>query len=379
MTACRRPELAPSGHHTDAGHHEGDTMNVRRGSLTVTVVTSVLTLTACGGGDSSTGGTAASGECSDVTLRLSHQWPEPTGDEGDFRAVLAQRFADQVSEETDGQVTVQIFPNSSLVKSTEQYDAIMQGAVDMSVFPLDYASGRVPEWSVTLMPTLVRDHDDAQAWKDAEIGQRLAQNMEENGVIPLTWVWNAGAIGTKGDPVETPDDVRPGMTMRAAGSYVERMLEDAGAGISSLPSNEIYTAMQTGVLDAAVTSTGSFASFNLQEQVNSFTSPSQGNTFWFMFQPLLIGTEAFNNLCQDQQEAVRQAGEDLQEFAYTASEEDDTRVEQVFEEAGVEVVQMDDQEFQQWQDLAQKQWQSFAESVEGGQELLDLAQQAAGE
>jgi TRAP-type C4-dicarboxylate transport system substrate-binding protein len=355
-------------------------MKLRRACLTATAVTSALTLAACGGGESSSdGGSAAAGDCGEATLRLSHQWPEPTGDEGDFRAVLAQRFADQVSEETDSQVTVQIFPNSSLVKSTEQYDAIVQGAVDMSVFPLDYASGRVPEWSITLMPTLVRNHEDAQAWQDAEIGQRLAENMEENGVIPLTWVWNAGAVGAKGQPIETPDDIRPGMTMRAAGSYVERMLEDAGAGISSLPSNEIYTAMQTGVLDAAVTSTGSFASFNLQEQVDSFTSPSEGNTFWFMFQPLIVSAQAFNGLCEEQQEALRTAGEDLQEFAYTASEEDDTRVEQIFADAGVEVVQMDDQEFQQWRDLAQKQWQAFAESVEGGQEWLDLAQQATGE
>ena len=356
-------------------------MQIRRGILAATVVTTTtLTMAACGGGDSAGGGTAAAGgECGDATLRLSHQWPEPTGDEGDFRAVLAQRFADQVSEETDGQVTVQIFANSSLVKSTEQYDAMQQGAVDMSVFPLDYASGRVPEWSITLMPTLVRNHEDAQAWKDAEIGQRLAENMEENGVIPLTWVWNAGAIGTKGAPVEAPDDVRPGMTMRAAGSYVERMLEDAGAGISSLPSNEIYTAMQTGVLDAAVTSTGSFASFNLQEQVDSFTSPAAGNTFWFMFQPLIVSTEAFGKLCEDQQDALRQAGEDLQDFAYSASEEDDTRVEKVFADAGVEVVQMDDEEFQQWRDLAQKQWKAFADSVEGGQEMLDLAQEASGQ
>jgi TRAP-type C4-dicarboxylate transport system substrate-binding protein len=95
-----------------------------------------------------------------------------------------------------------------------------------------------------------------------------------------------------------------------------------------------------------------------------------------MFEPLIISTEAFDKLCSEQQDAVTKVGEDLQEFAYTASEEDDTRVEQVFEEAGVEVVQMDDAAFEQWQELAQEQWKAFADSVEGGQELLDLAQQA---
>lgn len=355
----------------------------RRNRRTVTVLATALAsatvLAACGGGDDTASGGAAagggSGECADTTLRLSHQWPDATGEDGDFRALLAQRFADSVSEATDGQVTIQIFPNSSLVKSTEQYDAMMQGAVDMSVFPLDYASGRVPEFSITLMPALVPNHETAQAWKDAEIGQRVTEIMQENGVRPLTWVWNAGAIGAKGDPIQSPSDVRAGMTMRAAGSYVERMLESAGAGISSLPSNEIYTAMQTGVLDAAVTSTGSFASYNLQEQVKSFTSPTE-NTFWFMFEPLIISNEAFDGLCSDQQDALVKAGEDLQDFADTASAEDDSRVEKVFSDAGVDVVQMDDAAFGQWRDLAQEQWTAFAESVDGGQELLDLAQQA---
>jgi TRAP-type C4-dicarboxylate transport system substrate-binding protein len=348
----------------------------RRAALAAAALAPVMTLAACGGGGGDTN--AAAGECGDVTLRLSHQWPAATGGEdGDFRAELAQKFADQVAEDTSDQVKVKIFPNSSLVESTEQYDAMMQGSVDLSVFPLDYASGRVPDFSITLMPAMIRNHEAAQAWQDAEIGKRLSEVLDDNGIQVLTWVWNAGAVGSKGDPVVTPEDVQPGMKMRAAGSYVEKMLQDAGAGISSLPSNEIYTAMQTGVLDAAVTSTGSFASYNLQEQVDSFTSPTE-NTFWFMFEPLIISNESFDQLCSDQQDAVRQAGADLQDFAYTASQDDDARVEKVFADAGVEVTTMDDAAFDEWQTLAEKQWNDFAESAPNGQELMDLAKKASG-
>jgi TRAP-type C4-dicarboxylate transport system substrate-binding protein len=357
-------------------------MSIRRTGRNYLVAASIVssaTLAACGGSDDGgRAGGATAAECGEVTLRLSHQWPEPTGEEGDFRSVLAQRFADQVAEETDGLMAVQIFSNSSLVKSTEQYDAMLEGALDMSVFPLAYAAGRVPEFDISAMPAVLRSHEEAQAWEDAEIGQRLEKIMEENGSKVLTWVWNAGAIGAKGDPVVSPDDIRPGMTVRSGFAYHDRMLEAAGAGVSGMPSNEIYSAMQTGVLDAAVTSTGSFASFRLEELVDSYTSPSE-NTFWFLFEPLIMSTETFDRLCAEQQEAVVQVGEDLQEFAYSASEEDDARVQEIFEEAGVEVVQMDDAAFEQWRELAQDQWAAFAESVEDGQELLDLAKQASGE
>ena len=330
-------------------------------------------------GDTSAGGgggesAAAASECTDVEMRLSHQWPQAADDSGDFRAIVAQRFAEEVETATDGKVKFTVYPNSTLSKATEQYDAMMAGSIDASVFPLDYASGRVPAWSITLMPAMVRNHEEARAWDEGAIGEAVRQNMDENGLVTLTNVWNAGAIGVKGDPILQPTDIQGGMTMRAAGSYVEHMLEEAGAGITSLPSSEIYTAMQTGGLDAAVTSTGSFASYNLQEQVTSFTSPTT-HTFWFMYEPLVISTESFGKLCADQQEAVLQVGKDLQDYAYTASAEDDLRVEKVFEEAGVNVVTMSDDDFAAWLPLAQKQWEDYAANVDGGQELLDLAKQ----
>lgn len=335
----------------------------------------------CGGGEESGQG-GGGGE--PVTLKLSHQWPKPQPDEngtyagysGDFRAILATRFAKEVEEETNGQVKVNIFPNNSLVGATEQYDAMMQGAVDMSVFPLDYAGGKVPAFNVTLMPTLVRNHTQAQNWQHAEIGRRLEQLMEENGVRIVTWLWNAGATGSKnvGHPLVAPSDVTGNLTMRAAGSRVEDMLRKAGAGITSMSSSEMYGAFQTGVLDAGVTSTGSWASYNLYEQVDAWVSPTQ-NTFWIMFEPLIISMDAWNQLSTEQQEAVNRVGDDLQDFAYQAAEDDDRRVEQLFRENGVNVVEMPDSAFQEWQQIAQEVFEEYANEVENGGELINLAQQ----
>jgi TRAP-type C4-dicarboxylate transport system substrate-binding protein len=301
--------------------------------------------------------------------------------EGDFRAVLAQRFADQVKERTNGEVTVQIYPNNSLIEEpTEQYQAIMQGTTDMSVFPLDYASGDVPAFSITLMPAMVASHAQAQNYQDAEIGERIDQMTEENGVKVLTWVWNAGAIGSKTEePILTPDDVRGGMVTRAAGPRVEQMLERVGFGLASMSSSEIYSAMQTGTLDSAITSTSSFSSYRLHEQIKSYTSPTGGYTFWFMFEPLIIGMDQFEQLTPEQQKIVEEVGAELQEYAYTASEEDDARVDEEFKEAGVNVVQMDRASFEEWQAASQPVWEDFAKDVDGGQELIELAKKVPAE
>ncbi|MUL41966.1 C4-dicarboxylate ABC transporter substrate-binding protein [Streptomonospora sp. PA3] len=323
-------------------------------------------------------GPTADGE---VTLRLSHQWPAAEDGEGDFRAVLAERFAEEVESRTDGDVTVEIHPNNSLIEDpTEQYTAIREQTLDLSVYPLDYAAGDVPQFSITLMPAMVRSHAQAQNWAESEIGDRVSRIAEDNGVRILTWVWNAGAIGTAGpDPILSPDDVPPGSVTRAAGPRVEEMLEGVGFGLSSMPSSDIYNALQTGTLDSAITSTSSFSSYRLYEQVDTFTSPTGGNTFWFMFEPLIMGTESCDRLTEEQQRIVDEVGADLQEFAYTASEEDDQRVHEEFAANGVEVVQMSDADFEKWREASQPAWEGFADDVEGGQELLELAQDVPAE
>lgn len=314
---------------------------------------------------------AASGEA-ELVLRLSHQWPAATTEEGDFRSVLAEKFGAMVAERTNGAIEIQQYPAQSLVKATEQYDALVRGAIDMSVYPFDYAGGKIPQFGITLMPAMVRNHNQAIAWETSEIGRMIEEIAEENGMKILVWVWNAGAIGVKGDPIVRPSDIRQGMQIRAAGSRVEEMLASAGAGITSMPSSEIYSALQTNVLDAAVTSNSSFASYKLYEQVDSFTTSTE-NTFWFMFEPLVISTKMWEQLTPEQQQIFEEVAAELQPWAYEASEADDIYVAELFKEQGVNVVDMDDDAFQEWVDLSIPVWDNFAETVDGGAELLEAA------
>ncbi|WP_332839649.1 TRAP transporter substrate-binding protein DctP [Brevibacterium yomogidense] len=351
---------------------------MRKSVVFAAALCSVLVATSCAPGfgrseASGDGSIAAADTCTSQSLRLSHQWPAARGEDSDFRSQLAEDFSERVSEATDGEVNIKVFANSTLSKPNDQYDAMLAGSIDGAVMPLDYAAGHVPEWSISLMPGLVRSHDEARAWDESEIGEALDRSMLDNELVRLVHVWNAGGIGAQSEPILTPDDVPQGATMRAAGAYVEYMLQDAGAGITSLPSSEIYSAMQTGVLDAAVTSASSFASYRLEELVTSYVSPTQ-NTFWFMYEPLVLTVGAYEQMCAEQQEAVQQVADELQERAYSDSEADDARVETIFADAGVDVVQMDDAAFEQWLPLARDQWDAYRENVPGGGELMDLAQ-----
>ena len=95
----------------------------------------------------------------DVVLKASHQFP---GGKGDVRDEMVQMIARDVAAANVG-LEIKVFPGSSLVKAQEQWKAMLSGQIDMSSFPLDYASGFHPQFGATLMPGLVKSHEHACA------------------------------------------------------------------------------------------------------------------------------------------------------------------------------------------------------------------------
>src|SRR3546814_16233567 len=85
---------------------------------------------------------------------------------------------------------IQVFPSSSLYKATEQWGAITRGQLDMSAFPLDYASGRVPQFSATLMPGLVRDYDHAQRLNKSDFMRSDERRVGKEWVSTCRYRWS---------------------------------------------------------------------------------------------------------------------------------------------------------------------------------------------
>lgn len=303
-----------------------------------------------------------------TTLTASHQWP---GGTGDIRDELVQMIARDVAAADVG-LEIRVYPGESLFEARDQWPAMTRGRLDITALPLDYVSGRHPQFSATLMPGLVKDQAHAQRLNDSPFMTEIKRIIDEAGIRVLVDAWVSGGFVSSQRCILEPDDA-DGQVMRAAGPYFERMLVGAGASISSMPSSEIYTAMQTGVLDAANTSTTSFVSFRIYEQATCYTPPGQ-HTLWFMYEPVLIAKPAFEALTPAQQEALLAAAERAERFFAEEAARQDELAEQVFRDAGVEVVQMSAAQADQWRALAERtSYDVFAREVEGGRELIEKA------
>ena len=299
-------------------------------------------------------------------LRLSHQWSTQ-----DIRHQVAQIVADEVAA-ADVDLEIQIFPSQSLFKAREQYRPLSRGQLDMTVFPLSYAGGQQPAFNLTLMPGLVKNHDHAARLNESPFMEALEEKMADDDVKVLVHGYLAGGFVGKDKCITSPNDVA-GLQTRAAGKAFEQMLAGAGASIASMSSGEIYNAMQTGVLNAANTSSSSFVSFRIYEQVACYT-PASDFALWFMYQPLLMNKSTFDGLSAEQQAAVMAGAAKAEAFYLEEAKKQDAASAEVFAANGVEIAQMTQEEFDAWRALAQEtSYKAFVEDAVDGQKLLDLA------
>jgi TRAP-type C4-dicarboxylate transport system substrate-binding protein len=299
-------------------------------------------------------------------LRASHQWPE-----GDVRGEMVDIVREELEKANVG-LTLRVYPGQSLYSATDQWAAMTRGRLDIAVFPLTYAAGRYPVFNATLMPGLVKSHEHARRLNDSPFMDEMRRRVEAQDVMVLADAWLAGGFGSKTGCILEPEDVR-GQTIRGAGKAFEQMLLAAGGSITSMASSEIYTAMQTGVLDATLTSSISFVSFRLYEQVSCFTAPGE-TALWFMYQPMLMSKKTYERLTEEQKKALLRAGEKAEEFFFEQGRGLDREAEDAFRNAGLEVAHMSSEQLEAWKVIAaETSFALFAEEVEGGRALLDMA------
>lgn len=311
---------------------------------------------------------SASNSFAQITLKASHQFP---GGKGDARDEMVNLLAKEVEKANVG-VKIQVYPGQSLYKAMEQYKPLVEGQLDITSLPLDYAAGFVPEFSITLMPGLVKNHEHAQRLNASPFMKDIKKLLNDQGAIVLADAWLAGGFASKNKCITNPESVK-GQVTRAAGPMFEEMLVGAGASISSMASSEVYQGLQTGVLNAVNTSSQSFVSFKLFEQVKCITPPGK-YALWFMYQPLLMSKKSFDKLNPKQKEAILAAGKKAEQYITKESALLDSEMEKVFKEKGVQIHQMTEADFNAWIALAKKtSYKKFGEKVKGGDQLIAKA------
>ncbi|HVL59721.1 MAG TPA: TRAP transporter substrate-binding protein DctP [Burkholderiaceae bacterium] len=306
-------------------------------------------------------------------IKVSHQWKA----NADGRDLATRVFIKEVNER-DKNIKFRIYPAMSLgIKPVAQLDALQNGTLEMAVFPMSYAVGKAAEFSATILPGTIPNLDFAMKLKGSDFHKRLQELAHKHGIHIVTWWWTPGGFATKDREITGPKSVE-GLKMRAADPTFESMLKAAGASVVSMPSTEIYPALQSGVLNGTLTSAETFVSMRLYEQTKHATVPGD-YTLWMLMQPLVMSKQHWDKLTPQQQKIFEEAAAKADEYFLKNQRDSVGDMVNAYKKAGAKVHHMTKSEFDDWLALArQTSWKEFADRSPEAKSLLDALLQQAG-
>ena len=297
-------------------------------------------------------------------IRISHQWAEQT----DARDRAARVFAQEAEMRAPG-LKFRVYASSTLgIKPGDLLDALQKGKLEMAVYPLVYAVPKVPEFSLAGLPGLVPNFAAAQALKTSDIYAMLQSIAEENGIRILALLWNPGGFLSKDREIAEPKSVN-GLRMRVSDPMFGLMLKRAGASVTTMPSNEIYAAMQSGALDAVVTTYETMLSLKIYEQAKFATIG--GQSLFMGFSPVVMSLATWNRLTPEQQAAVEEAATITDSYYAWAQRDVERRMLTTLKTAGVTVRRLGKDDYLTWLQIAQETaWLEYTKVNPRARELL---------
>ncbi|AVW91090.1 TRAP transporter substrate-binding protein [Celeribacter baekdonensis] len=213
-----------------------------------------------------------------------------------------QPFANMVSEATGGDVTVTIYSGGELGPGpVEQYSRVVDGVAELAVSLPGYTASQFPLTLISELPGVINE-----ASGTADLWDNIDLLKDEYRRVQLVSLWSSAgnALYMRDVAVDSPDDLE-GLKIRVPSRNAGLVIEAWGATPVSMPVSEIYNAMQTGVIDGAYIDTTATRAFRLGEVANYLTMGMATTNSPFF---ILMNRDAFDDLSDDQQAAVIEAG-----------------------------------------------------------------------
>lgn len=262
-------------------------------------------------------------------LKLAHAAPET-----DLQQSLSLFFKEQVEARTNGSVTVTIFPQGQLGNDAAMIDGARSGIIDIAMSGLNNFTGLVPQAGAFELPFMFPNRETAYKVLDGEIGQGIAGEFTQHGLKVLGFPENGYRnMSNNRGPIRAPGDLA-GINMRVNNSKaLNDMFAALGANPLQLPVAELYTALETGVVDAQDHPIGIVLSFKFNE-VQKYLSLTQHA---YSALALVMNDAKFNGLTADEQKVIVEVAAEATAMQRKLAQEKEAGMIAELEAAGMEV------------------------------------------
>jgi len=246
-------------------------------------------------------------------------------------------LAEKVKEKSNGDLKIKIFPNGQLGSERDQAEQVVTGAIDMAKINGGLAESFEPTFKVNALPFLFRDVPHMRKFMQSDVAEEMLGSSKGKGFIGLTFYDSGTRSFYAKKAINSPADLA-GMKVRVPGSpTMIEMVNLLGGKATPVPFNEVYTALQQGVIDGAENNISSLVEMKHSE-VAKFYSMDQ-----HLMTPdvIIISERAWGKLSADEQKILKEAAaESLVEQIKIWDETDNANKAKGIE-AGVTFVEVD--------------------------------------
>jgi TRAP-type C4-dicarboxylate transport system substrate-binding protein len=275
---------------------------------------------------------------------------------------------------TEGRITYKMFNGGALGKSNEQYDLIITGAADMIGALHSNTPGVFPLNSVVELPFLAGKSSVDGTRMFQEIINKFPEVSAEYDGLKIAWLskTDPSQIFTTGKPIKTLADLK-GMKLRVSNQQVANMVTALGATPVRLSVNELYEAMQKGVVDGAITPYSTIIDYRLGELTKYITEVNFVNAGLYV----VINQKTWDKILPQDQENIDKL---LQEIEYESAKiYDEASIEGKDEsiKLGIEIIELEDTMIKELRSLVNPLYDEWAKDMESqglpGRAVLDFA------
>lgn len=289
-----------------------------------------------------------------IVLRFADQ---PS--ENDEMILAIKKMAELVSEKSSGEIEIQVYPGGQLGSNNDVMQGVKMGAIDFGRMQMPFLAdaGNNPMLRITSLPFLFKDYQTELKVLQGEIGQELLASISESeaGVIGLTFfVPTSRNVFTVNKKVATLADMK-GLKIRVQNNelYID-MYNALGASPTPISTSEVYSALQTGVVDGAENPIKGYYNDKFYEVAKLCSlSPNDSSEPSVIF----ISKLTWDKLTPEQQEIMREAAVEASNFFHEETQKRMNEYMEKLKEEGVEFVEIED--IENWEKAVEPLYEKY--------------------
>jgi tripartite ATP-independent transporter DctP family solute receptor len=271
----------------------------------------------------------------EIVLRSSDTHPDG------YPTVEAVKYMGELVEErSDGRIGIEVYHSAQLGEEADTIEQTQFGVIDMNRVSLGPFNNLIPETAIVSLPYIFRDKEHMHKVMDGEIGEEILAAFEDHGLVGLAF-YDGGSRSfyNSEKPIDSIDDLQ-GMKFRVMQSDVFVDMVDAlGGDATPMPYGEVYSAIETGVIDGAENNAPSYLTSGHSEVAKYYTLDEH----LIVPEVLVMSKTRWDQLTPEDQELIRQAAQDsVAHQRELWAETEKAAMEEVIA-AGAEITEIDKQ------------------------------------